>query len=163
MRRPSCRPASSHSLRGHKLSRFQDITLSWKGRTYTIAANRVFGAIARVEEHIFLGELAKGGQGNIPLTRASRAWAALLDYAGCPGVNPEDIYADIFGNGQETRDAMTGLRVLELIMIPPARLMAEEKEAGKEVPIAAASPNNASVRRSATSGARKKTSGRSRR
>jgi hypothetical protein len=149
-------------------SRFRDVTLEWEGKSYTIPANRIFGAIARIEEHIFLSELSQAAVGNLSFTKASRAWAALLDYAGCKGVNPEDVYADMFSegpDGQKRVNVLMGFRLLELIMLPPPHLVPpqDDNAPGKGKPTAAASLNTASARPSAKSGSRKKISGRSRR
>lgn len=148
--------------------RFRDINIEWKGKPYVIPANRVFGAIARAEEHILLDELAQGARtGRLPLTKAAKAWEAVLRYAGCRDVSAEDIYADMFSreDTEGKMQAVLGLTILQAMMIPPEHLMPtpaadEAPTGGKASPDHAARRKPASERRSGKNGARQRNSGR---
>ena len=62
---------------------FDDVTLNWGGRDYTIPANRMMGAIARIEDVVTLVELnAYFGRDAVPLGKISMAFGAVLRYAG---------------------------------------------------------------------------------
>jgi len=144
---------------------FKDITLEWRGRSYVIPANRVFGAIARIEDYIVLADLVTASeQGRMPYAKASQAYAALLAYAGVQGVDPQDVYNDLFGDNREKiKEVALALRMLQLIMIPPAHL--QEKMAGAEPGKAKPTDGSSSKptrQRSAGNGARRRSSGRSR-
>jgi hypothetical protein len=142
---------------------FRDITIDWRGKHYVIPANRVFGAIARMEDYIVLQDLVTATEaGRMPFAKASQAFAALLNFAGVQGVSAEDVYDNLFGDPEQVRSMAVALQVIRQIMIPPKHL--QEKAAageGKAAPTGASS-SSATGQRSAASGARRKSSGRSR-
>jgi hypothetical protein len=75
---------------------FDDISLDWDGKTYTIPANKVLGAIARIEDVMTLGELlAYVERETAPFGKIAAAYGAVLRYAGCK-VSNEDVYTGIF-------------------------------------------------------------------
>lgn len=77
---------------------FDDIHLGWQGKTLTIPAHRVMGAIKRIEDHVTLAELqADAGRGTLRLGKLAAAYADVLRYAGAAGVTEEDVYAGMFG------------------------------------------------------------------
>lgn len=83
---------------GGASSPFDDIHLGWQGKTLTIPAHRVMGAIKRIEDHVTLAELqADAGRGTLRLGKLSAAYADVLRYAGANGVTEEDVYAGMFG------------------------------------------------------------------
>lgn len=71
---------------------FNDIELVWGGKTYTIKSHRVMGAIAQMEEHITMTEMAAySRRGTAPLARMCQAYAAMLKYAGAR-VTADEVY-----------------------------------------------------------------------
>lgn len=113
---------------------FDDIRLAWNGRTYVIPANRVMGALARVEDSITFGELHAHTQRNsVPVAKLSQAFGSVLRYAGA-NVEDDEIYAGMFQEaGRET--VMAAFRVLMEMMLPAsARKSAAPADAGQEVP-----------------------------
>ena len=112
------------------MSRFQPIDLVWNGKTYTIPANRMLGAIARIEEHLTLSELADqqgGGKSvrvRVPLVKLSMAFAAVLEYAGAKGVDAEEVYCSIFEGGDTAGVAQTSVMALLQMMAPPESIVA---------------------------------------
>jgi hypothetical protein len=104
---------------------FRDITLEWSGEKVTIPASRVMGAIAVVEQHLTLPEMAMmhqryASEGIPPAyTKLSPAYAALLTYAGLP-TTPEQVYRGIFqGESATVIDALSML----LILCTPADIL----------------------------------------
>lgn len=54
---------------------FDAITLAWAGSEYAIPANRVMGAIARIEDVVTLEELGRYGErGTMPIAKLAMAW-----------------------------------------------------------------------------------------
>lgn len=133
-----------------KKSVFEPIHMEWNGEKFTIPANRVLGAIARIEEHVTLNELRTdaGGRGTVRMVVLSRAYASVLRYAGA-AVADEEVYESIFEKtgGARMLEAIQGLMML---MIPPSKL--RSPEAGK---------TTKGKSRSSTTGSSKKRSRRS--
>lgn len=72
---------------------FESRTLSWRGKDYSIPANKIFRAIAVVEEHVSRQQLIDAIiHENTPYTKIASAWAAALRYAGCASVTPDQTY-----------------------------------------------------------------------
>lgn len=101
---------------------------------YKIPANRVFGAIAAIEEHVTLKELSDGvaRTGHVSLVRASRAYAAALRYAGCEKITDEEVYLAMFNNTSEGSGIVAALQGLLGLMIPPAAIQAAAKAARED-------------------------------
>lgn len=108
---------------------FDDIRLNWQGTDYVIPANKVMGAIARIEDVITLTEIYEASQQrSVKFSRVASAYGAVLRHAGAD-VTDEAIYAGMFDGGNAAaavRDALTGLLNM---MIPPTA-----KSAQKEAP-----------------------------
>ena len=111
---------------------FQQVTLGWDGKDYTIEPKRVMGAIALVEEVVTLQELSNYSlRREAPkLSKLAKAYSSLLKYAGCEDALTEEVYAFLFerdGSGQiQTTQVIYGLLSL---MVPPTHL--QEKEVKK--------------------------------
>ena len=59
-------------------SPFSNIHLAWQGKTFSIPATRVMGAIKRVEDHVTLGELqGAASRGSLKLGRIAAAGCTL--------------------------------------------------------------------------------------
>lgn len=101
---------------------FQPVTLNWSDQDYTIPADRIMGAIATVEEVMTLGELAEASNtGRINISKLSRAYSAMLQYAGAPSASWEVVYKSMFAGNQTT--ALLGVRSLLIMMMPPSDLV----------------------------------------
>lgn len=99
---------------------FDSFKFKWEGAEYEVPSDRIFGAIARVEEHVSLGELYAmiDNYRAVKNTQLAAAYSALLGYVGKP-TSRESIYAVIFPADSDARvntiNAITGLLQL---MIP---------------------------------------------
>lgn len=106
----------------HMARGFEDLSFEWAGKTYPLPANRVLGAIARIEDVITLNELQRHGQkGSTPLAKLAMAYGVLLRYAGAE-VSDTDIYEAMFGTGSnvETQSIVEAIVTLISMMIPPS-------------------------------------------
>jgi hypothetical protein len=100
---------------------FAPVELSWADQTYVIPPDRVLGAVAVVEEHLTMAELAQEAQnGRLRLARLSRAFGALLRYAGAR-ITDDEVYAGIFEGDPKTvkERIVTGVNTLMALMVPP--------------------------------------------
>lgn len=99
------------------MSVFDDITLTWKGESYTIPSDRVMGAIARIEDRITLVELERAGW-NVPLSKISQGYGTALRYAGCR-VTDDEVYAAMFEDSDTVSTAKQAIDTLLMLMMPP--------------------------------------------
>ena len=94
---------------------FEDVTIQWQGSDYTIEANNVMRAIAKVEDTISIGELFAD---NPKLTKVADAYSIALKQAGAL-VGSDEIYASLFGTDDNgVKGAILGLIML---MVPPEK------------------------------------------
>lgn len=120
-------------------SLFEQITLRYDNgdgsglQEYVIPPEKVFGAIAVVEEHVTLKELtnAVSRMGQVSLTRLALAYSSVLRYAGAKNVTHEQVYSNMFSQdtGQNVLAAVNGLLGL---MIPPSAIEAAAKKVEEE-------------------------------
>ena len=108
------------------MSIFEPVTLTWKGKEYTIEADRVMRLIAKLEEHVTLAELFSGRP---PQAKLSMAYAEALRYAGA-SVTAEDVYGALFQSDEGAEYAAITQGVL-MMMIPPSALQETPKHEGK--------------------------------
>jgi hypothetical protein len=130
---------------------FDDIHLNWQGSDYVIPANKVMGAIARIEDVITLTEIYEASQQrSVKFSRVSSAYAAVLRFAGAT-VTDEEVYAGMFA-GQSAaaavRDALTGL--LSMMIPPSAKAVEKEAPRGNASKAGTRSSNRPSRSRSAS-------------
>ncbi len=129
------------------MSGFEALELPWQGRTPTIAANRMMGALQLYERAVgtqdFLA-LCREGMGAAPAV-FSAAYAGLLRYAG-ERVSDEEVYRACLAEswvGVQSVAIADKLLHLQMLRLPPERRAqieaasaeAEEKlegEAGEE-------------------------------
>jgi hypothetical protein len=131
---------------------FEDIRLQWAGKDYTIRANRVLGAIARIEDVLTLSELQRFSmRGTAPMAKLSMAYGAVLRYAGAT-VTDEEVYAGMFGETGTGADAVVeSISALVAMMVPPQPKTADkEPKSGNAVPAATASSKRRTRLRSAS-------------
>lgn len=135
------------------MSAFEDIGLSWQGRDYTIPANRVMGAIARVEDHVTFNELTQYAERNTaPMAKLAQAFASVLRYAGAP-ISDEDVYEGMFAKGGDPQSVMNATMTLLALFIPKSAIRPSDAEddgrEGKQKPAGTRSSRRRSRRRSA--------------
>jgi hypothetical protein len=101
---------------------FDPIKIKWKGADVLIPADRVMGALYRVEQTITINELGVAiNTGNVPLAKVARAFAEILRYADV-AVKDDEVYAAMFQEASGL-EALTAIRTLMVLMVPPARLL----------------------------------------
>lgn len=127
---------------------FEEVTLTWEGREYTIAPDRLMQAIARIEDTLTLAELHDYAQrGTAPLGKLAIAYASALRHAGAP-VTSDQVYAGMFrqdGAGVSVEAAaMAAINGLLAMMLPPG-------VAGSAPPEGAAGKLDAGARASGSS------------
>lgn len=113
---------------------FEDVNLSWHGTDYTIRANRVMGAIARIEQHVTLSELIEMSQkGRIRFGQIAQAYASVLRYAGA-SVTDDACYLGLFKENRATvaNAALAGL--LKMLLPPDTFAAAEYPQGNVEAP-----------------------------
>lgn len=111
---------------------FEPVTLTWKGKDYTVDPDRVMMLIAKIEDIITLSEIfAYQQKGAAPMGKIAMAYGVALRYAGC-SVRDDEVYKGLFDKdgGSDTLGALTALLGM---MIPPPELQSstDEAEAGK--------------------------------
>lgn len=120
---------------------FDDIKLEWAGKAYIIPANKVLGAIARIEEIVSIRELAAcARESTLPVAKLSMAYGSVLRYAGAE-VDDEDVYAGIFSGGDHAHQVATAVGGLLAMMIPNSlkTTATAETDSGNVKPTAASS------------------------
>lgn len=101
------------------MSIFQEVGLTWQGKEYTVAPDKVMGLIEVIEDVITLEELAstKG----VKRATVSKAFAVALRYAGCTNVAQQDVYSAFF-DATKAVEIQTIISTLLMMMIPPEHL-----------------------------------------
>jgi hypothetical protein len=105
---------------------FEDFKFKFKGKEHSIPSDRIMAAIARVEQHVTLGELYEmyGSLGKVKLTAIAGAYSQLLQMAGTP-VSPDVIYQELFPGADASRSSPGESEILGAIiglislMMPP--------------------------------------------
>jgi len=128
---------------------FEDIHLQWADSEYVIRANKVLGAIARIEDVLTLNELQRfSARGTAPMAKLSMAYGAVLRYAGAK-VTDEEVYAGMFGSTGTGADAVVeSISALVAMMVPPQPAV-KETPPGNAVPARSASSKRPTRSRSA--------------
>lgn len=100
---------------------FKEIEIVWFDQTFIIPPDRVLRAIAVVEEHLTIGDLARESQtGTLRLARMASAWGALLRFCGSR-ITDDEVYVSLFaGDDAEVRARMfDSVSTLLALMVPP--------------------------------------------
>lgn len=146
-------------MQNGKVSPFRDVTLRWGEAEYVVPASRVMGAIASIEEHVTLVELfaMQTDPGKMKLVPISRAYAAVLRYAGAVRIDQDDVYESLFGADSLERAQSAIVGLLSLMIPPGARREGAPDEGKSERPAEARpsrrpSSSRASRRRAAAGG-----------
>jgi hypothetical protein len=97
---------------------FDDVTLTWRGKDYPVPANRMMGAIARIEDHLTLPELGRfGDRATLPMAKVSAAFASVLVYAGAKAT-AEEVYEAMFSGGEQQNAIAASIVTLLSMMVP---------------------------------------------
>lgn len=106
---------------------FEDVTLTWQGRDYTVPANRVFELVRRVETTIMDGKKTAAFvlllNNAVPQSVLAMSYAEALRFAGAE-VTAEEVYLTImhgFANdaAQAAIDVQQAVIGLLCIISPP--------------------------------------------
>jgi hypothetical protein len=129
---------------------FVPVELKWGDKTHTISPDKVLGAIAVIEEHITMAELAEEAQARrLKVARLARTFGALLRYAGSR-VTDDEVYVELFrGEPEEVKQRMfESINTLMALMIPPSTVAGTLRGNGQGVSGTAARSSRRSTRRS---------------
>jgi|SRR5690606_40364827 len=100
---------------------FDDKVIGWHDKTYTISADRVLGAVARIEHYITLHEILQYSErGTAPMAVLAQAYGAVLRYAGAQ-VTDGEVYEGMFTDGDTTVIVSQLLNGLLGMMLPPSQ------------------------------------------
>lgn len=104
------------------MSVFEDVTITWKDKSFTIKSNRVMGAISRIEDILTLAQLARMQAGIDPvnMSKLAKAYHTALTYAGAEDLELDEVYSSLFSNDAKNHNAMNCLTAIMLLMVPPA-------------------------------------------
>lgn len=104
------------------MSIFEQVQLTWEGKSYEIPPDKVMGAIAVVEEVVTLQDLVTYAQKNShPMSKMARAYGELLRYAGAK-VTDEEVYLGMFPGSDNGGSVIESIGILLTMMIPPNHL-----------------------------------------
>ena len=114
------------------MSRFADLTLTWKGREYTVKSRDMLGLIEVVEEIVTLPELERVSK-RFQKAKLARAYGAMLRYAGCH-VEDVEVHDEMFSLEDDDMQTMqAAIEFLYRVVTPPSWI-AEKKSAPKKNP-----------------------------
>jgi len=112
------------------MSRFSDLNLTWKGRSYTVKAGDMLGLIEVVEEIVTLPELERVSK-RFQKAKLARAYGAMLRYAGCY-VDDVEVHEELFSiDADDMQTMQAAIEFLYRVVTPPS-WMAEKKSAPKK-------------------------------
>lgn len=108
---------------------FDDAKFEWRGKEYSVPANRILPMLARVDEFITLAELSDHlARKSVPFAKVALAWGAVLRYAGAH-VTDEDVYCGML-EGDGGASATLALHGLMGLMMPKSQ--AKDTHQGNE-------------------------------
>lgn len=129
------------------MSKFQDIKLSWGGKSLIIRSDQVMRAIAVIEEHVTINELSEfAKRKTAPMARISLAYAALIKFAGGE-CEAEDVYASMFSGDAKAAQAMDAVNGLLVLMLPPGNIAPEVEGQDPKKSLAAAASSKKRTKR----------------
>lgn len=110
---------------------FDEIKLTWNGREYKIAPDRVMKCIAMVEDVLTMVQLHRYRErADLPLGKLAQAFGIVLRYAGAQ-VTDEEVYEGIFKSEDTRGTALGAVMTLQMMMIPPSALRGGAAQEGK--------------------------------
>lgn len=116
------------------MSVFDDVEITWEGKTRTIPAEGIMKTIARVEDIITMGEIFQYSErGAAPMGKLSMAFTVCLQVAGFE-VDSDQVYKALFQGNDAQKKISATVQALLAMMIPPADLDVETSEGGEDTP-----------------------------
>lgn len=107
---------------------FDDIILEWDDKEYVIKANRVMGAIARIEDSLTYAELQQFAErGGAPIARLAMAYGSVLRYAGLQ-ITDDEVYQKAFETVSNQKAMMQAVMSIMKLMLPKSVRDDIEKE-----------------------------------
>lgn len=115
---------------------FDDVTLAWQGKEFTVPANRQLMLIARIEDALAGDEGDQAisvlfRRNGVPHSRLAAAYGAALRYAGAQ-VSDEDVYLSIHRDiATQSKDQVAAtiqrmlMGLLAIISPPTAKALTE--------------------------------------
>jgi hypothetical protein len=130
---------------------FKAVDLLWGEELYTIAPDRVLGAIAIIEEHYTFQDLAVASNTNkVSLVGLARVYGAILRYAGAK-ITDDEVYIGMFDGGMSVNVRNT-MNTLLVMMIPPSVITAAEQPGAGGAARGNLKSSKASIKRSSARG-----------
>lgn len=105
---------------------FEPVTLTWDGKDYEVAPDRVMKVIAAIEEHVTLAELASPR--TLRMTAVAAGYHAALRQAGVRNVATEDVYRALFRRRRGQVGIQEAVAGLLSIMVPPTAAGEDEED-----------------------------------
>jgi len=113
------------------MSRFSDLTITWRGKDYTVKAKDMLGLIAQVEEIITLPEIDRAAR-RFQKGKLSMAYGAMLRYAGCH-VDDDEVHDEMFRMEDGEQRTMTeAIEFLYRVVTPPSWMEEKKSEPVKK-------------------------------
>ena len=110
----------------------RDVRVMWEGKEYLIPSQGILSLIVKVEDVITLMELeAYALRGTLPQAKIARAYALVLNYAGCE-VDETTVYYSMFpaDGGKNIQKATEIVQGLMAMMMPPEHMRQELAKSG---------------------------------
>jgi hypothetical protein len=101
------------------------VEMKWRGKAYTIPANKAFDAGEQVEDVVTLGEISSWGA-NIKTRKLSKAYGVLLRYAGAK-VADVTVLEEITSTGSGLADAGQAVKALVDVILSGANQRTDDK------------------------------------
>lgn len=133
------------------MRKFADQRIEWKGKGYTIPANRIMPLLARVEGIITFTEMVEYSvRKTVPHAKIAMAYTEVLRYCGIE-VEDQDVYLAMFpseedpdGNYMQAASrAITGLMNL---MLPPDNVVRSVASGNGEAPVMSGASSKKRIR-----------------
>lgn len=111
---------------------FDPIEITWEGKTLKIPADKVLGAVNKVEEVVTLTKLIKmaevgAGDGTgISVSLLSKAYGSVLRYAGAD-VTDDHVYVTLLGAGRMSIEETKHALFLLLQILLPKTIKAQDR------------------------------------
>ena len=106
---------------------FEPIEIGFKGESFTVPANQVFGLIATIENYITFGDLQIALAGGGKNTALAQAYAAAVRYAGGKATHDE-VYCMMFDKDSPQNVKLVLSSIMSMMIPPDAIKKAEEEQ-----------------------------------
>ncbi|HVQ43354.1 MAG TPA: hypothetical protein VMT30_00085 [Candidatus Saccharimonadia bacterium] len=130
---------------------FEAVDLIWGEEVYTIAPDKILGAIAIIEEHYTFQDLADANQKQkLSLVGLARAYGDVMRYAGAK-ITDEQVYVGMF-SGNMSSNVRNSVNTLLAMMIPPSVIAAANQPGAGGAARGNLKSSKASIKRSSARG-----------